>query len=70
MENGIEIRKVLAQKKIYIPILWPDVLTDSPEAEASIEHDYAKNILPLPCDQRYSIDDMKCLVEEMRKCIN
>jgi hypothetical protein len=68
VENGIEIRKALAQKKIYIPILWPNVLTDKPEG--SIEHDYAKNILPLPCDQRYSIDDMKCVVEEMRKCIN
>ena len=56
MENGIEIRKVLAQKKIYIPILWPNVLTDTPEG--SIEHDYAKNILPLPCDQRYGIEDM------------
>jgi hypothetical protein len=68
MENGIEIRKALAQKKVYIPTLWPNVLTDTPED--SIEHDYAKNILPLPCDQRYSIDDMKCVVEEMRKCIN
>jgi hypothetical protein len=68
MENGIEIRKVLAQKKIYIPTLWPNVLNDMPKD--SVEHDYAANILPLPCDQRYSIDDMKCLVEEMRKCVN
>jgi len=68
LENGIEIRKALAQKKIYIPILWPNVLVDTPEDW--IEHDYAANILPLPCDQRYSIDDMKYLVEELRKCIN
>jgi len=66
MENGIEIRKVLAQKKIYIPILWPNVLTDSPEAEASIEHDYAKNILPLPCDQRYGIEDMEYIARYMK----
>jgi hypothetical protein len=68
VENGIKIRKELAQKKIYIPALWPNVLNDIPKD--SIEHDYAANILPLPCDQRYSIDDMKCVVEEMRKCIN
>jgi len=68
VENGIEIRKALAQKKIYISTLWPNVLTIQPKG--SIEHDYAKNILPLPCDQRYSVDDMKCVVEEMRKCIN
>jgi hypothetical protein len=67
-ENGIEIRKVLTQKKIYIPILWPNVLDNT--LEECTEYKYAKNILPLPCDQRYSIDDMKCLVEEMRKCVN
>jgi len=68
MENGIDIRKALAQKKIYIPILWPNVLADTPEE--SIEYKYVKNILPLPCDQRYGIKDMKYLVEELRKCIN
>jgi hypothetical protein len=68
IENGIEIRKELAQKKIYISVLWPNVLNDMPKG--SIEHDYAANILPLPCDQRYSIDDMMCLVKEVRKCIN
>jgi len=67
MENGIEIRKALAQKKIYISTLWPNVLNDM--LKDSVEHDYAANILPLPCDQRYSIDDMKCLVGEIRKCI-
>ena len=65
VENGIEIRKALAQKKIYISTLWPNVLTDTPEG--SIEHDYAKNILPLPCDQRYTIDDMQYMIEEMKK---
>ena len=68
VENGIKIRKALAQKKIYIPTLWPNVLNDMPKD--SVEHDYAANILPLPCDQRYGIDDMKCLVGEIRKCIN
>jgi len=59
VENGIEIRKALAQKKIYIPTLWSNVLVDTPEE--SIEYKYAKNILPLPCDQRYGIDDMKLM---------
>ena len=68
MENGIEIRKALVQKKIYISTLWPNVLADTPEE--SIEYKYVKNILPLPCDQRYGIEDMKYLVEELRRCIN
>jgi hypothetical protein len=65
VENGIDIRKALAQKKIYIPTLWPNVLADTPEDW--IEHDYAVNILPLPCDQRYGIEDMKYLVVSLKK---
>lgn len=63
-KNGLEIRKELAKRKIYIPILWPNVLTDTPVD--CIEYDYAANILPLPCDQRYSIDDMKSMINEIK----
>jgi len=62
-ENGIEIRKKLARKKIYIPTLWPNVIQDG--NEKSIEYDYAANILPLPCDQRYGLEDMECIVREI-----
>lgn len=68
LENGVEVRKKLAEKKIYVPTLWPNVLEDMPEG--SLEHDYATNILPLPCDQRYWLDDMKYIVGELYKCIN
>jgi len=68
VKNGIEIRKKLAQKKIYVPILWPNVLQENDEN--TIEYDYAANILPLPCDQRYTVDDMNMLVKELKKCIN
>lgn len=65
VKNGIEIRKKLAEKKIYIPILWPNVLKE--KLEDSVEYDYAANILPLPCDQRYGIDDMSYLVSNLKK---
>ncbi len=67
MKNGIEIRRSLVQKKIYIATLWPNVLDDTPKD--SVEYDYAANILPLPCDQRYSIDDMKRVVKEVRRLV-
>jgi len=67
-KKSLEIKKELSKRKIYIPTLWPNVLNDT--SEYSIEYDYAKNILPLPCDQRYTIEDMKYIVEEMKKCIN
>lgn len=60
-ENGMAIKKHLAQKGIYVPTLWPNVLN----LEETLEKDYAENILPLPCDQRYGEEDMKqmlCLV--------
>lgn len=62
-ENGIEMRKRLAEKKIYIPTLWPNVLKEN--CEDSVEYNYAANILPLPCDQRYNIEDMEYIVKEL-----
>ena len=55
-ENAVEIRQNLAEKKIYIPILWPNVIDSTPNT--CIEHKYAANIIPLPCDQRYDKKDM------------
>lgn len=68
VENAIEIRKRLAKKNIYIPTLWPNVIRDN--VKYSIESDYAANILPLPCDQRYRIEDMEYMLKEVWKCIN
>lgn len=60
-ENGLEIKKKLAEKKIYVPTLWPNVLCYGD----CLEKDYAANILPLPCDQRYGIKDMQKILEEL-----
>lgn len=60
-ENGLELRKSLAEKKIYIPTLWKNVLQIAPEA--SVEYRYSENLLPIPCDQRYDENDMKYIVE-------
>lgn len=74
IENGMEIRKRVIKRNIYIPTLWPNVL-ENMSAE-SLEYKWAANILPLPCDQRYTIEDMEyiinCLqeVKEFEKVIN
>lgn len=65
VEDGTAIRNKLAAQNIYIPLLWPNVLNDCPEE--SIEYQYAANILPLPCDQRYGIEDMAYLVEKVKE---
>ena len=68
LEDGVAIRKKMQEKKIYIPMLWPDVL-DSCDRN-SVEYHYAKNILPVPCDQRYGKNDMSKLFEELTQCIS
>lgn len=68
LKNGSKIRKKLQEKKIYIPLLWPNVLDNC--SPGSLEYQYAENILPIPVDQRYGIEDMEILVEELQNEID
>lgn len=64
--DGLQIKKKLAEEKIYVPTLWPNVL----KMENSMEKDYAENILPLPCDQRYTREDMLRIGRILKKIIS
>ena len=64
LQNGTTVRKELQKEKIYIPTLWPNVLEECPKD--CLEYNYAANILPIPVDQRYRIEDMKYLVERIK----
>ena len=68
IERGAEVRRKLQVEKIYIPTLWPTVFEVADEN--SLEYKMAENILPLPIDQRYGIDEMEYIVQEVLKCIN
>lgn len=68
IKNGEKIRKKLQEGKIYIATLWPDTFQICKEDE--LEYDMAKNILPLPVDQRYDNKDMKKIVEKVLTCID
>lgn len=61
--NGTQLKKSLAKKRIYVPTLWPNVM----HADTFFEKEYAQNILPLPCDQRYGVDDMERIIEEITR---
>ncbi len=66
LDNGDAVRRKLAEKRIYIPLFWPNVLTDK---EASpLEKDLALNVLPVPCDQRYGPREMKIFVSQIAAC--
>lgn len=67
VEDGNRIRKAMQQQKIYIPTLWPSVfdITDKDDNAYKM----AENILPLPIDQRYNIDEMDYMIKEIMKCL-
>lgn len=65
IENGDEVRRELQKMKIYIPTLWPNVLNDN--EKESLEYNMVKNILPLPCDQRYIGEDIVYISECIKK---
>ena len=60
LDNAEYIRKKLQAQKVYIPVLWPNVVKDR---KNKYEGFLAENILPLPCDQRYDLDDMQYVID-------
>lgn len=58
-KNGYKLKEYLISKKIYVPTLWPNVLEDY--KENSFEYNFVNNIVLLPIDQRYSLDDMESI---------
>lgn len=56
-----DIHDILVQKKIYAPVLWGHLL--GKEWEGTLEQQYAKHIIPLPIDQRYSLKEMAYMVD-------
>ena len=65
IQNGMTVKKELAKRKIYVATLWPNVIGTG----LDIETEYTENILPLPCDQRYSEGDMQRVVNAVKELI-
>lgn len=61
------LRNTLAGKGIYIPIYWPDA---RPRVSDGIEHLMVNCCLAVPCDQRYSVDHMAYLADEIVAGLN
>lgn len=60
INDAPKVRDVLIKNKIYVPILWPNVIRENKD---NLAYDYANNILPIPCDQRYDIKDMNKIIK-------
>lgn len=67
VEKGNLIRDALIQKKIYIPMFWPNVCKMCKTSE--FEYDLALNLLPLPVDQRYDSGDMEYMLNVLGQLV-
>lgn len=65
VNHGASLRKKLIEYKIYVPILWPNVLGNC--SNDMYEYYLADNLLPLPVDQRYSESEMNYIVDVIMK---
>ena len=61
--QGNDLRKELQQRKIYVPKLWPDV------EQTGIANKLADEIVPLPCDQRYTVEDMEYITDQIYRIL-
>lgn len=68
VDNGKYVKKKLIESKIFVPTLWP--ATFDVADENSVEWNFAENIVPLPIDQRYEIDDMKYMLEVLENVLS
>ena len=57
VDDGERVKRYLIKNKVFVPTLWPNVLTDT--SEDSWAHRFTQNIVSLPIDQRYDDQDME-----------
>ena len=62
------IRIIMAKKKIYIPVLWPNV--GQKYGDDHVAGGYADAILPLPVDQRYGKKEMRYIGEIIKHLLS
>ena len=64
-ELGQNLRKKLIANKVFVAKYWSNV--DEWAGEEAMETWMANHILPLPIDQRYDEEDMKRIVDLIKK---
>ena len=61
---GRELRKKLIQNKVFVAKYWPNV--DEWAGSDALETWMANNVLPLPIDQRYGVEDMERIINVIK----
>ncbi len=55
------VRSKLIANKVFVATYWPNILEAYPND--SLEYNFAKNIIPLPIDQRYGEHEMELIAQ-------
>ena len=63
--GGAELKKTLINERIYIPTFWPNVL-ELCKAH-SFEEKLTKDLVCIPCDQRYDFKEMDIIITTIEK---
>lgn len=61
------VRQRMAAEGVFVPTLWPNVLRE--REPGTVAYRYAKDILPLPIDQRYGAKEMDRVLEVLDRCL-
>lgn len=59
--NTLNLKTKLITNKIYVPTLWRNALESA--KNGTFEHDLTNNLLALPIDQRYTLEDMQFILK-------
>jgi len=68
LENRDSIRQALFKKNIYPPVHW-DIKGSVPE-DFSESHKLSQKIMTLPCDQRYTVEDMNFMADTLLEILS
>lgn len=63
--RGKKVKEELIARKIYVPTYWNDAI----ERVGDMEKSFIEDVVPLPVDQRYSMNDMRDLSNILLKLI-
>ena len=62
-----DIQRKMAEHSIYMPVIWP--VPKDAEGICEVADCVGQSMLAIPCDHRYNVNDMKKIIEVLRKCL-
>lgn len=69
LEQKID-KKLFHNKKLFIPTLWPDILTRKDGKIFTFEKEFVDRLIPIPIDHRYTKSDMKKIIKIIKGLVN